>query len=210
MTGVVLRAQASFNRQSARIFSWVAALAMKDLERSLQVACLDEFIREQPDGLDTQVGSRGLKLSGGQRQRLAICRMVLRKPQIVILDEATSALDPQTENEVHKRLKAFLKDRTTITVAHRLSAVKRAEKIYVFENGKIIQDGSHDDLDFLKKDFTQNFTVRRGNHMSEAKFTLKAKNARALLKAEKDGVSFNSFTGSSGLPIRFSYTICPR
>ena len=112
----------------------------------MHIACLDDFIREQPKALDTEVGSRGLKLSGGQRQRLAIARMVLRKPQIVILDEATSALDPQTENEVHKRLKKFLKNRTTITVAHRLSAVKQAEKIYVFENGSTIQNGSHDDL----------------------------------------------------------------
>lgn len=118
----------------------------KDVWESLHIACLDDFIREQPDGLDTKVGSRGLKLSGGQRQRLAIARMVLRKPQIVVLDEATSALDPQTENEVHMRLKSFLSNRTTITVAHRLSAVKQAEKIYVFENGQIIQNGSHDDL----------------------------------------------------------------
>ncbi|MCH2205730.1 MAG: ABC transporter ATP-binding protein/permease [Lentisphaerales bacterium] len=146
MTGVVLQAPGLFQSTVRENILMGEHADDEEVWRSLQVACLDEFIREQADGLDTQVGSRGLKLSGGQRQRLAIARMVLRKPQIVILDEATSALDPQTENEVHKRLKAFLENRTTITVAHRLSAVKQAEKIYVFENGKIIQDGSHDDL----------------------------------------------------------------
>lgn len=146
LTGVVLQAPGLFQSTVRENILMGEKAEDEVVWEALHIACLDDFIREQPKALDTEVGSRGLKLSGGQRQRLAIARMVLRKPQIVILDEATSALDPQTENEVHKRLKKFLKDRTTITVAHRLSAVKQAEKIYVFENGSIIQNGSHDDL----------------------------------------------------------------
>lgn len=144
--GVVLQAPGLFQSSVRENILMGVHAADEEVWEALHIACLDDFIRQQPNGLETQVGSRGIRLSGGQRQRLAIARMVLRKPQIVILDEATSALDPQTENEVHKRLKEFLKKRTTITVAHRLSAVKQAEKIYVFENGRIIQDGSHEDL----------------------------------------------------------------
>ena len=146
LTGVVLQSPGLFHDN---VRNNVLMGEQEEDERvweALQVACLDEFIRNQPEGLDTLVGNKGLKLSGGQRQRLAIARMVLRKPSIVILDEATSALDPVTEAEVHRRLKVFLKNRTTITIAHRLSAVRQADRIYVFENGRIIQNGSHDDL----------------------------------------------------------------
>ena len=146
ITGVVLQAPGLFQSTVRENILMGEKADDEAVWNALHIACLDEFIRDQPRALDTPVGSRGLKLSGGQRQRLAIARMVLRRPQIVILDEATSALDPQTENEVHKRLKKFLKDRTTITVAHRLSAVRQAEKIYVFENGRIIQNGRHEDL----------------------------------------------------------------
>jgi len=92
------------------------------------------------------IGVDGIRLSGGQRQRIAIARMVLTNPNVVILDEATSALDADTEERVHQSLNNFLQDRTTIIVAHRLSAVKQADRVFVFEDGIITEHGSHDDL----------------------------------------------------------------
>ncbi|WP_136679189.1 ABC transporter ATP-binding protein [Neptunomonas sp. XY-337] len=116
------------------------------LWEALTVAQLAEFIDGLDGGLDAVVGRQGVRLSGGQRQRLAIARMVLSDPKLVILDEATSALDTETERALHKALEAFLAGRTTIIVAHRLSAVKQADHVYVFEDGLIAEEGGHDEL----------------------------------------------------------------
>lgn len=116
------------------------------LWQALSIAQLEPTIRELSDGLDTQVGRQGIRLSGGQRQRLAIARMILGDPQVVILDEATSALDTETESALHAAMGAFLRHRTTIIIAHRLSAVKQADHVYVFEDGHIIEQGSHQEL----------------------------------------------------------------
>ncbi|OBT15530.1 ABC transporter ATP-binding protein [Vibrio sp. UCD-FRSSP16_10] len=116
------------------------------LWNALEVAQLNGLRDTLPDGLDSHVGRQGVRLSGGQRQRLAIARMVLSDPELVILDEATSALDTSTEANLHGALNRFLKNRTTLIVAHRLSAVKQADLIYVLEDGKVIQFGTHLDL----------------------------------------------------------------
>ncbi|HHF2994381.1 TPA: ABC transporter ATP-binding protein [Vibrio diabolicus] len=116
------------------------------LWRALEVAQLQDVISQLNHGLDTQVGRNGIRLSGGQRQRLAIARMVLSDPQFVILDEATSALDTATEAALHKALTEFLRGRTTLIVVHRLSAVKQADLIYVLEDGKVTQTGTHGEL----------------------------------------------------------------
>ncbi|EGR3374704.1 ABC transporter ATP-binding protein [Vibrio parahaemolyticus] len=116
------------------------------LWRALEVAQLQDVISQLNHGLDTQIGRNGIRLSGGQRQRLAIARMVLSNPQFVILDEATSALDTATESALHKALTEFLRGRTTLIVAHRLSAVKQADLIYVLEDGKVTQTGTHGEL----------------------------------------------------------------
>jgi len=116
------------------------------LWQALRIAQLDETIRELDNGLDTLVGRDGVRLSGGQRQRLAIARMVLTDPKLVILDEATSALDTTTEQHLHQALQTFLKGRTTLIIAHRLSAVKQADRALVFEDGRIIEQGSHEEL----------------------------------------------------------------
>ncbi|TON70849.1 ABC transporter ATP-binding protein, partial [Vibrio parahaemolyticus] len=116
------------------------------LWRLLEVAQLQDVISQLNHGLDTQIGRNGIRLSGGQRQRLAIARMVLSNPQFVILDEATSALDTATEAALHKALTEFLRGRTTLIVAHRLSAVKQADLIYVLEDGKVTQTGTHGEL----------------------------------------------------------------
>ncbi len=116
------------------------------LWKALEIAQLRAFVESSRDGLDARVGRQGIRLSGGQRQRLAVARMILSDPKVVILDEATSALDTETEYALHEALGRFLKDRTTIIVAHRLSAVKQADNVYVFEDGRIIEQGSHHQL----------------------------------------------------------------
>lgn len=116
------------------------------LWQALKVAQLFEVVSTMSEGLNTQVGRRGMKLSGGQQQRLAIARMVLKNPAIVILDEATSALDTDTENKLHAALEDFLRGRTTLIVAHRLSSVRQADRVVVFEDGKISQSGTHQEL----------------------------------------------------------------
>ncbi len=103
-------------------------------------------VKQLPEQLNTMVGRQGIRLSGGQRQRLAIARMILTHPKLIILDEATSALDTETENNLHQSLKSYLADKTTLIIAHRLSAVKQADRIVVIDNGQIIADGSHKDL----------------------------------------------------------------
>jgi len=116
------------------------------LWRALEIAQLKDYIAELPHGLDTVVGRQGVRMSGGQRQRLAIARMIVANPSIVILDEATSALDSDTERHLHQALGAFLAGRTTLIIAHRLSAVKQADRILVFENGRVVEEGGHAEL----------------------------------------------------------------
>jgi len=116
------------------------------LWQALEIAQLEDFIAALPHGLDTAVGRQGVRMSGGQRQRLAIARMIVANPKIVILDEATSALDTDTERRLHQELSRFLAGRTTLIIAHRLSAVKQADRILVFENGRVVEAGAHDEL----------------------------------------------------------------
>ncbi|MBT9590784.1 MAG: ABC transporter ATP-binding protein [Thiobacillus sp.] len=113
------------------------------LWQALEIAQLKDIIAALPHGLDTAVGRQGVRLSGGQRQRLAIARMIVANPRIVILDEATSALDTATERLLHQALSGFLAGRTTLIIAHRLSAVKQADRILVFENGRVVEEGDH-------------------------------------------------------------------
>ncbi|MDD5410561.1 MAG: ABC transporter ATP-binding protein [Methylobacter sp.] len=116
------------------------------LWNALEIAQLKDAVKDLEKGLDTIVGRQGMRLSGGQRQRMAIARMIVADPKVVILDEATSALDSETEHKLHLALADFLKGRTTIIIAHRLSAVKQADHVYVFEGGKICEQGRHETL----------------------------------------------------------------
>jgi len=131
-----LRANLTLGKETADSKLWQA----------LKIAQLNDVVENLNDGLDTIVGRHGMRLSGGQRQRLAIARMVVANPKVVILDEATSALDTETEQLLHKALAEFLKDRTTLIIAHRLSAVKQADRVYVFEQGEICEQGQHETL----------------------------------------------------------------
>ena len=99
-----------------------------------------------PEGLDTRVGERGVRLSGGEKQRISIARIFLKDPSILILDEATSALDNSTEITIQNSLNDLMKNRTCIIVAHRLSTIKNANRIFVIESGKILESGNHSSL----------------------------------------------------------------
>ena len=118
----------------------------KTIWEALKNACLDEFVKEKPQGLDTEIGERGIMLSGGQKQRLAIARAFVKNAPIVILDEATSALDNKSERVVQEALDNLMKNRTVIVIAHRLSTVQNADKIVVINDGKIVEEGSHEKL----------------------------------------------------------------
>ncbi len=116
------------------------------IEDAARAAQIHEFVESLPDGYDTLVGERGLKLSGGEKQRVAIARMVLKNPPILILDEATSALDSLTEQQIQTALKALSAGRTTLMIAHRLSTVIDADRILVIEEGRVVEQGRHQEL----------------------------------------------------------------
>jgi subfamily B ATP-binding cassette protein MsbA len=117
-----------------------------EIETAARNAAAHNFIAAMPNGYDTRVGEGGLKLSGGQRQRIAIARAMLRNAPILLLDEATSALDAESERQVQDALARLMKDRTTIVIAHRLSTVVDADRIYVLEKGSVAQSGTHAEL----------------------------------------------------------------
>lgn len=118
----------------------------EEIRRAAKLANADKFINELPDGYNTMVGERGVKLSGGQRQRIAIARAILKDSPILVLDEATSALDSESEALIQDALSKLMKGRTSIVVAHRLSTVAGLDRIIVLSNGKIVEEGSHEEL----------------------------------------------------------------
>ena len=118
----------------------------QDLINACKAAYIHEFIMEQPEGYDTQVGNRGLKLSGGEKQRISIARVILKDPDILILDEATSALDSVSESAIQDALDVALKGRTSIVIAHRLSTIMAADQILALSDGVIAQNGTHEEL----------------------------------------------------------------
>jgi ATP-binding cassette subfamily B protein len=117
-----------------------------EIEEAATQANAHDFIAELPEGYDTMVGPRGTKLSGGQRQRVAIARAILADPRILLLDEATSALDSESERLVNEALERLMTGRTSLVIAHRLSTVRHADRILVFNHGKIVESGTHDEL----------------------------------------------------------------
>ena len=119
----------------------------EEIFKALRIAQLEDIVKNMNEGLDTIVGKHGIRLSGGQRQRLSIARMIIANPAVVIFDESTSALDVHTETKLFNDLKEFLKEKTVITIAHRLSTVKNADMIYVLEEGSLVQSGKHEELE---------------------------------------------------------------
>ncbi|MGL4497116.1 MAG: ATP-binding cassette domain-containing protein, partial [Beijerinckiaceae bacterium] len=117
-----------------------------EINLALERAQAKEIMARQTDGLDTLVGERGRTLSGGERQRLSIARALLKNPPVLILDEATSALDAATEVKLQKALEEVMKGRTTFVIAHRLATIRNADRIMVFDQGRIVETGSFDEL----------------------------------------------------------------
>jgi subfamily B ATP-binding cassette protein MsbA len=118
----------------------------EEVLKALEIANAWEFVKELPDGMDTNIGDSGNKLSGGQKQRLSIARAVLKNPPIMILDEATSALDTESERLVQVALENMMKNRTSIVIAHRLSTIQNADEIIVMQKGQIVEQGKHQEL----------------------------------------------------------------
>lgn len=118
----------------------------EEVRRAAEAAAATDFIERSPEGFETPLGERGTGLSGGQRQRLAIARAILRDAPVLLLDEATSALDAESELKVQKALEHLMEGRTTLVIAHRLATVKKADRIIVLDEGKIVAEGTHDDL----------------------------------------------------------------
>jgi ATP-binding cassette, subfamily B, heavy metal transporter len=117
--------------------------ATEEIEEAARLANIHEFVAKLPDGYKTAVGERGLKLSGGEKQRVAIARVVLKAPRILVFDEATSALDTKTEREIQRNLEEVSHDRTTLMIAHRLSTVVHADEILVLDQGRVVERGDH-------------------------------------------------------------------
>tara|TARA_B100001939_G_scaffold2059_1_gene1942 strand:- start:864 stop:1418 length:555 start_codon:yes stop_codon:yes gene_type:complete len=153
MTNSVLRSHFGFVPQDVALFSQSILenisfgspnTSFAEIEQAAKQAEAHQFIIELPEGYDTMVGEKGVRLSGGQRQRIAIARSILREPPIMLLDEATSALDSQSEALVQKALRKLCSDKTSVVVAHRLSTVIDADRIFVMDKGKIVAEGSHE------------------------------------------------------------------
>ncbi len=144
--GIVSQEAILFNDSIRNNISFGLPFEDDEILAAAKTANIYDFILSLPDGLDTNIGDRGVKLSGGQRQRLTIARAILRNPPILILDEATSALDSESEKLVQEALEIIMKSRTSIVIAHRLSTIKNADTIFVMNQGKLVEKGTHQNL----------------------------------------------------------------
>ncbi|RPH56820.1 ATP-binding cassette domain-containing protein, partial [bacterium] len=145
--GVVFQDNFLFNGTVFENIAYARPHALEsEVLRAAQIARCDDFVRKLSEGYETVVGERGVKLSGGERQRVAIARAILADPRILILDEATSSLDSESEAAIQEGLAELMKGRTTFVIAHRLSTIRRADAILVLEDGRIVEQGRHQEL----------------------------------------------------------------
>lgn len=160
--GVVLQQPILFDDSVRLNLSLGQDVADEALWQALELAQLRSFVEGLADGLDTRIGRQGVRLSGGQRQRLAIARMILAEPKVVILDEATSALDAETEGKLFEALAEHFKDKTMIVIAHRLSAISYVDHIYVFDDGHLLEHGKHQELLANQQVYSRLYGVLQG------------------------------------------------
>jgi len=118
----------------------------KEVFEAAELAYATEFISKLKDGYNTIIGENGVRLSGGEKQRLSIARAILKKTKIILLDEATSSLDAETESKIQKAINHLTKDKTSLIIAHRLSTILNSDKIFVLDQGQIVDEGNHEDL----------------------------------------------------------------
>jgi len=145
--GIVLQENVLFNRTVRDNIALAdPGMPMQRVIAAADLAGAHDFILELPEGYDTIVGERGATLSGGQRQRVAIARALVTNPRILIFDEATSALDYESERVIQQNMERIAKNRTVIIIAHRLSTVRRCDRIITIERGRLVEDGTHDEL----------------------------------------------------------------
>ena len=136
----------------------------EQLDKSLEMSNVNSFIQDLPHGIDTNVGEGGFALSGGQRQRVILARAIYRDPNIIILDEATSELDSISQHEFIESVNKISKDTTIVTVAHRLSNIVQADKIYVMKNGSVIESGNFQSLVEINGEFSKIYKAEIGNN----------------------------------------------
>ena len=144
--GVVTQEPMLYNDSILNNIAFGRIATLEEIQNAAKIANAHDFILAQPEGYETNIGDRGTKLSGGQKQRLSIARAILQNPPILILDEATSALDTESEKLVQDALANLMKNRTSLVIAHRLSTIQNADKIYVIQNGEIVEEGTHKGL----------------------------------------------------------------
>ena len=163
--GVVLQENVLFNRSIRENIALAdPGMPMEQVIAAASFAGAHEFILELPDGYDTVVGERGGALSGGQRQRIAIARALITDPRILIFDEATSALDYESERIIQENMKRIAAGRTVFIIAHRLSTVRQADRIITMEHGRIVEDGTHDELIRLGGRYSRLHNLQAGPH----------------------------------------------
>jgi ATP-binding cassette subfamily B protein len=149
-----------------------------EIQEAAEAAEADEFIRSMPRGYDSPVGERGDLLSGGQRQRVAIARALIRNPRVLLLDEATSALDPRTERQISQTLDRLAEGRTTVAITHRLTSVTNYDRIFVIADGRLVEQGTHDELVAFGGVYSRLWAEQTGQALPEAELDVAAALAR--------------------------------